>query len=70
MSLFSDPGNAAFRDLPPGPHSGMPTDPDAHVAPDSFDRRLRTVLRSRGAAWAGIALVCVVVAIGILMSLD
>lgn len=62
---MSDPGNAAFRNLPPGPHSGLPTDPEAHVAPASGDRHIRAVLRSR---WTWILLVGVVVAVGTFMS--
>lgn len=46
MSIFpsSNPGIGAFRSLAPGPHSGVDTDPDAHVAPDSIDGRARTAL--------------------------
>ncbi|HEY3529042.1 MAG TPA: hypothetical protein VGK78_07815 [Nocardioides sp.] len=66
MSMFSNPGSAPFRDLPPGPHPGVPTDPDAHVAPDSLDRRIRSVVRSR---WTLIVLGCVVVAIFVVLSL-
>jgi hypothetical protein len=43
-NYFQNPGNAAFRDYSPGPHSGVDTDPDAHVAPDSVDSRARTAL--------------------------
>ena len=39
-----NPGTAAFRSFSPGPHSGVGTDPDAHVAPDSIDTRARTAL--------------------------
>jgi len=39
-----NPATAAFRDYSPGPHSGVDTDPDAQVAPDSMDRRARTAL--------------------------
>lgn len=66
MSNFTNPDSAPFRDLPPGPHSGVPTDPDAQFVPDPLDRRIRSVLRSR---WTWIVLVCVVLAIGLLMSL-
>jgi hypothetical protein len=100
VSNFPVPGNQAFRAYPPGPHSGVDTDPDAHVAPDSIDGRARTALtlgllslvlgvltgvpaiwvgrkalkhigiadgalKGRGAAWTGIALGCVGVAITI-----
>jgi len=46
MSIFppGNPNTGAFRDLPPGPHSGVGTDPDAQVAPDSMDSRARTAL--------------------------
>jgi len=43
-NYYQNPGNASFRDFPPGPHSGVDTDPDAHVAPSSFDTRARTAL--------------------------
>ena len=43
-NYFNTPGNAGFRDYPPGPHSGVDTDPDAHVARDAFDGRARTSL--------------------------
>ena len=69
MSMFPNPGNAGFRDFPPGPHSGMPTDPDAHVESDPVDKRIWRFTRSRWGAWTGIALVCVVIGIGIFMSL-
>ena len=39
-----NPDTAAFRDYSPGPHSGVDTDPDTHVAPDSMDGRARTAL--------------------------
>jgi hypothetical protein len=42
--LPGNPNTGAFRDLPPGPHSGVPTDPDARVAPDAIDRDARTAL--------------------------
>lgn len=99
---FLPPGNSnpAFRDYPPGPHSGVDTDPDPHVASDSIDTRARNAftlglsslffgvltgvpaiwvgrkalrhinaadgaLRGRWAAWTGIALGCLGVAITI-----
>ncbi len=43
-NYFQTPGNAAFRDFPPGPHSGVDTDPDAQVASDSIDSRARNAL--------------------------
>jgi len=43
-NYFNTPGNAGFRDYPPGPHSGVDTDPDAQVAADSLDARARTAL--------------------------
>jgi hypothetical protein len=43
-NYFQNPGNAAFRDYSPGPHSGVDPDHDAHVAPDSIDTRARTAL--------------------------
>jgi hypothetical protein len=66
MSMFPSPGNAGFNEYPPGPHSGVPTDPDAHVVSDSLDRRIWRVIRSR---WTVIGLVCVVVAVGAFLSL-
>lgn len=39
-----NPNTGAFRDLPPGPHAGVETDPDAHVAPGSIDSRARNAL--------------------------
>jgi len=102
MSNFAsgNPGTAPFRDLPPGPHSGVDTDPAAHVAPDSIDSRARNALtlglcslllgvltgvpaiwvglkaplhigaadgalRGRWAAWTGIALGCLGIALTI-----
>ena len=97
-NYFNTPGNAGFRDFSPGPHSGVDTDPDVHVAADAFDTRARTALtlglisllfgvltgipaiwygqkalrrihaaggtvRGRWAAWTGIGLGCVGVAI-------
>lgn len=46
MSIFTsgDPNTGAFRDLPPGPHSGVDVDPDSQVAPDSIDSRARNAL--------------------------
>ena len=69
MSNLNTPGNAGFNQYPPGPHSGVPTDPHAHVAPDSLDREIRTIMRSRWAKWVGVSLLCVVLAIGIYMSI-
>jgi hypothetical protein len=69
MSMFSNPGNAGFNDFPPGPHAGVPTDPNAHVVPDPIDTGIRKALRSRWARPSAIVLVCVVVAIGVFMSL-
>ena len=43
-NYFQTPGNAGFRDYSPGPHSGVDTDPDAHVVSDSLDSRARTAL--------------------------
>lgn len=43
-NYFQTPGNASFRDLPPGPHSGVDPDPNHRVAPDSMDSRARTAL--------------------------
>ncbi|WP_151082490.1 DUF4190 domain-containing protein [Nocardioides cynanchi] len=44
-NLPINPNTAAFRDLDPGPHAGVPTDRDAgHVAPDSVDSRARNAL--------------------------
>ena len=100
MSSFSsgNPESAAFRDLPPGPHRGVDTDPDTHAAPDSIDIRARNALtlgllslvlgvltgvpaiwvgrkalihinaadgtlKGRWAAWTGIALGCLGVAL-------
>lgn len=39
-----NPVTASLRDLPPGPHAGVPTEPDPHIAPDSMDSRARTAL--------------------------
>jgi Domain of unknown function (DUF4190) len=97
-NYFQNPSNAPFRSYSPGPHPGVDTDPDAHVAPDSIDARARTALtlgllslvlnvltgipaiwvgakalrdingadgalRGRWAAWTGIALGCLSVAV-------
>ncbi len=96
--LPGNPNTGPFRDLPPGPHPGVDTDPDAHRAPDSLDPRARNALtlgvlslilgvvtgipaiwvgrkallhldaadgalRGRWAAWTGIALGCLGVAL-------
>jgi hypothetical protein len=42
--LPGNPNTAPLRDFPPGPHSGVDPDQDAHVAPDSMDSRARTAL--------------------------
>jgi hypothetical protein len=46
VSIFppGNPNTGAFRDLPPGPHAGVGSDMDAHVASDSIDSRARTAL--------------------------
>jgi hypothetical protein len=46
VSNFSsgNPSTAPLRDLPPGPHAGVDTDPDAHVASGSIDSRARNAL--------------------------
>jgi hypothetical protein len=45
MSILpGNPNTGAFRDLPPGPHSGVDTDPDAHVGSGSLDSRARNAL--------------------------
>jgi len=46
MSIIppGNPNTGAFRDLPPGPHSGLDPDPHAQVAADSMDSRARTAL--------------------------
>jgi hypothetical protein len=97
-NYYNTPGNAAFRDYSPGPHSGLDTDPDTHLAPDSIDSRARAALtlglmslvlgfvtgipaiwvgrkallhiaaangslKGRWAAWTGIALGCLGVAL-------
>jgi len=43
-NYYNTPGNSGFRDYSPGPHSGVDTDADAHVASDSLDSRARTAL--------------------------
>ena len=43
-NYFNSPSNGAFRDYSPGPHAGVDTDPEAHVAPDSLETRARTAL--------------------------
>jgi hypothetical protein len=43
-NLPINPNTAPFRDLPPGPHPGVDTDPDAQRAPDSIDTRARNAL--------------------------
>lgn len=42
--LPGNPNTGAFRDYPPGPHSGVDSDPDAHRAPHSIDTRARNAL--------------------------
>ena len=45
MSMLPiNPGTATFRSYSPGPHSGLDTDPNAHVAPDSIDGGARSAL--------------------------
>jgi hypothetical protein len=46
MSIYpgGNPNTAPFRDLPPGPHAGVETDPRAEVAPSSLDSRARNAL--------------------------
>lgn len=45
MSILpGNPNTSAFRDLPPGPHSGVTPDTDSHVAPDSMCGLARTAL--------------------------
>jgi hypothetical protein len=39
-----NPNTGAFRDYPPGPHSGMDAEFDTHVASGSIDGRARTAL--------------------------
>ena len=96
--LPGNPNTGPFRDFPPGSHSGVDPDQDAHRASDSIDTRARNALtlgvlslllgvltgipaiwvgrnalqhlnaadgalRGRWAAWTGIALGCVGVAL-------
>ena len=100
MSNFAsgNPVTAPLRAYPPGPHSGVDTDPDNQVAADSIDSRARNALslgllsllfsiltgvpaiwmgrralqhinaadgalRGRWAAWTGIGLGCLSVAL-------
>jgi hypothetical protein len=42
--LPGNPNTGPFRDFPPGPHSGVDTDPDAHIASDSMFGPARTAL--------------------------
>jgi hypothetical protein len=93
-----NPNTNAMRDLPPGPHAGVETDPNAQQAAGSIDSRARNALtlgvlslvlgvvtgipaiwvgrqallhlaaaegtlRGRWAAWTGIALGCVGIAL-------
>jgi hypothetical protein len=46
MSMYPsvNPVSASLRDYPPGPHSGVDPDPDAHVASDSMFAPARTAL--------------------------
>lgn len=37
-------GNEVFRDYPPGPHSGVETDPHAVTAPDHIDSRAKAAM--------------------------
>ena len=39
-----NPSTASFRSYSPGPHGGVDTDPDLHVAADSIDTRARSAL--------------------------
>jgi hypothetical protein len=43
-NYFQNPGSAPLRDYSPGPHAGVETDPNAHVAADSHEPRARTAL--------------------------
>lgn len=43
-NYYQNPGNASFRDFPPGPHSGVDPDEDHHLRPDSMDTLARTAL--------------------------
>ena len=42
--LPGNPNTGPFRDLPPGPHAGVDTDPDAQRASDSITSRARNAL--------------------------
>ncbi|MDX6359192.1 MAG: hypothetical protein QOH37_2246 [Nocardioidaceae bacterium] len=45
MSMLPiNPGTATFRSYSPGPHSGLDTDTDAHVAPGTIDSRAQNAL--------------------------
>jgi hypothetical protein len=66
MSGFNNPGNAGFNQYDAGPHAGTPTDPDAHIAADPLDRRIRRVITNR---WTALAVVCLVVAAAAYLSL-
>jgi hypothetical protein len=44
MGPVINPNTAALRNLPPGPHPGVDTDPDAQVAPGSIDSAARNAL--------------------------
>jgi hypothetical protein len=39
-----NPNTGAFRNFPPGPHSGVDADPDIQFASDSIDSRARNAL--------------------------
>jgi Domain of unknown function (DUF4190) len=42
--LPGNPNTGPFRDLPPGPHAGVDTDPEAQRGSDSIDGRARNAL--------------------------
>jgi hypothetical protein len=42
--LPGNPNTGPFRDYPPGPHSGVETDPGAHQASGPIDARARNAL--------------------------
>jgi hypothetical protein len=42
--LPGNPNTGPLRDFPPGPHSGVDTDPDTHIAPDSMFGPARNAL--------------------------
>jgi hypothetical protein len=46
VSIFSagNPNTGVFRDFPPGPHSGVDTDPDTKFDSDSIDSRAQNAL--------------------------